>query len=89
MRNARYAEDTRPLDPLSPCPASCDYSRAYLHHLIKSNEVLGGMLLTWNNLSYYQQFMQGIRDSIEAGCYADFCATTRALWMEGDKALER
>ncbi|MFT4321314.1 tRNA guanosine(34) transglycosylase Tgt [Bartonella bacilliformis] len=87
LRNARYAEDLRPLDPQSPCPAARDYSCAYLHHLIKSGESLGGMLLTWNNLSYYQQLMQGIRDAIEAGCYADFCAETTSAWMQGDKIL--
>ncbi|OPB29739.1 tRNA-guanine transglycosylase [Bartonella sp. WD12.1] len=87
LRNARYAEDSCPLDPQSPCPAARDYSRAYLHHLVKSNEALGGMLLTWNNLSYYQQLMQGIRTSIKAGCYADFCAETNALWTQSNKAL--
>ncbi|MCZ2328161.1 tRNA guanosine(34) transglycosylase Tgt [Bartonella sp. F02] len=87
LRNARYAEDKRPLDPLSSCPAAYDYSRAYLHHLIKSGESLGGMLLTWNNLSYYQQLMQGIRNAIEEGCYADFCSETRDLWLQGDKAF--
>ncbi|WP_272906565.1 hypothetical protein [Bartonella quintana] len=55
----------------------------YLHHLIKSGESLGGMLLTWNNLFYYQKLMQGICEAIEAGCYADFCAETRALWTQG------
>ncbi|EYS92023.1 queuine tRNA-ribosyltransferase [Bartonella bacilliformis str. Heidi Mejia] len=88
LRNARYAEDSCPLDPQSPCPAARDYSCAYLHHLIKSGESLGGMLLTWNNLSYYQQLMQGIRDAIEAGCYADFCAETTSAWMQADKILE-
>ncbi|WP_375660081.1 MULTISPECIES: tRNA guanosine(34) transglycosylase Tgt [unclassified Bartonella] len=83
LRNARYAEDPHPLDPQSLCPAAHDYSCAYLHHLIKSDESLGGMLLTWNNLFYYQQLMQGIRDAIEEGCYADFCAETRALWAQG------
>ncbi|WP_100693336.1 tRNA guanosine(34) transglycosylase Tgt [Bartonella sp. 1-1C] len=83
LRNARYAEDPNPLDPQSPCSAARDYSCAYLHHLIKSGESLGGMLLTWNNLFYYQQLMQGIRDAIKAGCYVDFCSDTVALWMQG------
>ncbi|WP_041583241.1 tRNA guanosine(34) transglycosylase Tgt [Bartonella australis] len=83
LRNARYAEDPLPLDLQSLCPAARDYSCAYLHHLIKSGESLGGMLLTWNNLFYYQQLMQGIRASIEAECYADFCAETSALWAQG------
>jgi hypothetical protein len=59
IRNARHAEDPRPLDEQSNCPATRDYSRAYLHHLVRSNEALGGMLLSWNNLSYYQELMQG------------------------------
>lgn len=86
LRNARHADDHRPLDPQSPCPAARDYSRAYLHHLIKANEALGGMLLTWNNLAYYQQLMQNIRDAIEAKRYSDFCAETTAQWAAGDIA---
>lgn len=86
LRNARHADDHRPLDPQSPCPAARDYSRAYLHHLIKANEALGGMLLTWNNLAYYQQLMQNIRDAIEAKRYSDFCAETTAQWAVGDIA---
>ncbi len=61
LRNARHADDPRPLDEESDCPAARDYSRAYLHHLVKSGEALGGMLLTWNNLAYYQSLMLGIR----------------------------
>ena len=57
LRNARHAEDMRPLDEQSNCPASRDYSRAYLHHLVRSNEALGGMLLSWHNLAYYQELM--------------------------------
>ncbi len=59
LRNARHATDRRPLDEASDCPAARDYSRAYLHHLVKSGEILGMMLLTWVNLSYYQQLMAG------------------------------
>ena len=61
LRNARHADDPRPLDEESDCPAARDYSRAYLHHLVKSQEALGAMLLTWNNLAYYQRLMQDIR----------------------------
>ncbi len=57
LRNARHATDPQPLDEASDCPAARDYSRAYLHHLVKSGEILGMMLLTWVNLSYYQQLM--------------------------------
>ena len=84
LRNARHAEDTRPLDEQSDCPAARDYSRAYLHHLVRSNEALGGMLLSWNNLAYYQYLMQGIREAIETGRYADFMAETQAEWERGD-----
>ncbi len=84
LRNARHAEDTRPLDEQSSCPATRDYSRAYLHHLIRSNESLGGMLLSWNNLAYYQELMAGIRKAIEEGRYADFMAETMEGWQRGD-----
>jgi queuine tRNA-ribosyltransferase len=84
IRNARHAEDMRPLDDQSSCPASRDYSRAYLHHLVRSNESLGGMLLTWNNLSYYQDLMAGIRRAIEQGRYADFIGETQDAWARGE-----
>ncbi|ANH04133.1 MULTISPECIES: tRNA guanosine(34) transglycosylase Tgt [Shinella] len=86
LRNARHAEDMRPLDEESTCPAARDYSRAYLHHLIRANESLGGMLLTWNNLSYYQDLMAGIRTAIEEGRFADFMAETQENWARGDLA---
>ena len=86
LRNARHAEDMRPLDEESGCPAARDYSRAYLHHLIRANESLGGMLLTWNNLAYYQDLMAGIRKAIEEGRFADFMAETQENWARGDLA---
>ncbi len=84
IRNARHAEDMRPLDEQSSCPASRDYSRAYLHHLVRANEALGGMLLSWHNLAYYQELMQGIRQSIAEGRFADFMAETMENWARGD-----
>jgi len=84
IRNARHAEDMRPLDEESSCPAARDYSRAYLHHLVRSGEALGGMLLTWNNLSYYQDLMSDIRKAIEEGRFADFMAQTQEDWARGD-----
>ena len=84
LRNARHAEDPRPLDPESDCPAARDYSRAYLHHLVKSGETLASMLLTWNNLAYYQYLMKGIRSAIAQGNFADFSAETTAGWQQGD-----
>ncbi len=86
LRNAKHAEDPRPLDPQSPCPAARDYSRAYLHHLVKAGEPLAGMVITWNNLAFYQQLMQGIRDAIEAHRYADFVAEVTDEWNRGDRA---
>ena len=84
IRNARHAEDIRPLDDQSSCPAARDYSRAYLHHLVRSNEALGGMLLSWNNLSYYQELMQGIRKAIAEDRFEDFKAETIEMWNRGD-----
>ncbi|MDJ0614542.1 MAG: tRNA guanosine(34) transglycosylase Tgt [Rhizobiaceae bacterium] len=84
LKNARHAEDHRPLDEQSDCPAARDYSRAYLHHLVKCNEALGGMLLTWNNLAYYQQVMAGAREAISEGRYPDYVAETKAGWEKGD-----
>ena len=83
LRNAKFAEDTRPLDEASDCPATRDYSRAYLHHLTKSDEMLGQMLLSWNNIGYYQALMQGARAAIAAGVYADFMAETKEGWARG------
>ncbi|MCB2010176.1 MAG: tRNA guanosine(34) transglycosylase Tgt [Geminicoccaceae bacterium] len=65
LRNARHADDPRPLDETSDCPAARDYSRAYLHHLLKCDEILAAMLLTWNNLAFYQTLMRGMRAAIE------------------------
>ncbi len=77
LRNARFAEDQGPLDPRCSCPTCGSYSRAYLHHLIKSGEILGAMLLTEHNLSFYQQLMQGLRDAIGTGRLAGFAADFR------------
>jgi queuine tRNA-ribosyltransferase len=72
IKNARHADDPRPLDPASACPAATGYSRAYLHHLIRSGEYLGAMLLSWINTWFYQQLMRAMRDHIEAGTFDDF-----------------
>ncbi|MGD9738466.1 MAG: tRNA guanosine(34) transglycosylase Tgt [Bauldia sp.] len=84
LKNARHAEDSRPLDPESACPAARDYSRAYLHHLVKSGEALAAMLLTWNNLAYYQQLMAGLRAAIGEGRLAEFMAATKEGWARGE-----
>jgi len=83
LRNARYAEEKRPMDETSTCPAARDYSLAYLHHLTKSGEMLGQMLLTWNNIAYYQQLVAGARAAIAAGRYADYVLETREGWARG------
>lgn len=84
LRNARHAADPRPLDPDCACPACTGYSRAYLHHLTKADEILGPMLLTWHNLHYYQELMAGLRTAIEAGSLADCVATFHAQQAAGD-----
>jgi queuine tRNA-ribosyltransferase len=78
MRNARHAEDSQPIDALCACPACRGYSRGYIHHLVKSQEILGSMLLTWHNLHYYQELMAGLRGAIEAGQLAEFTARFHA-----------
>ena len=84
IKNARHAEDPRPLDPECGCPACRNYSRAYLHHVFKAQEIISSMLLTWHNLHYYQELMQGIRDAVEAGALDDFAAAFHARRAEGD-----
>jgi queuine tRNA-ribosyltransferase len=80
IKNAHHAEDPRPLDPDSRCPAARDFSRAYLHHLFRSGEALGGTLLSIVNLYYYQDLMAGARAAIAAGRYADFVGATKEQW---------
>ena len=77
LRNARFAEDSEPLDPRCTCPTCADYSRAYLHHLVKAGEILGAMLLTTHNLSFYQQLMQAMREAISEKRFAAFAADFR------------
>lgn len=84
IKNARHADDPRPLDEHCSCPACRGYSRAYLHHVFRAGEMISGMLLTWHNLHYYQELMQGMRDAIEAGDFAGFEADFHAGRAEGD-----
>jgi queuine tRNA-ribosyltransferase len=70
IKNARHADDPRPLDDGCSCPACSNYSRAYLHHVFRSQEMISGMLLTWHNLTYFQDIMAGMRDAIAAGTFA-------------------
>ena len=73
----RHAEDPGPLDPESSCPAARDYSRAYLHHLVKSEEYLAAMLLSWANVAFYQELMAAMRAAIAEGRFA--------AWADGDE----
>jgi queuine tRNA-ribosyltransferase len=74
LRNARHAEDSDPLDPACRCPACRQFSRAYLHHAVKANEIIASMLLTWHNLTFYQDLMAGLRGAIEDGHAGAFAA---------------
>ena len=84
LKNARHADDPRPLDEESGCPVARTYSRAYLHHLVKANEMLGAMLLSEINVAYYQELMTGLRAAIAAHRLVEFEAETRAAWAQGD-----
>jgi queuine tRNA-ribosyltransferase len=86
LRNARHADDPRPLDEDSSWPTTRNVSRAYLHHLVKSGETLGAMLLSELNVAYYQRLMGDIRDSISRGSFDKFYELTRAQWAQGDIA---
>jgi queuine tRNA-ribosyltransferase len=86
LRNARHADDPRPLDETSPWPSARNYSRAYLHHLVRSGETLGAMLLSEINIAYYQHLMNEIRLSIGQGTFASFRERTRSEWEKGDIA---
>ena len=77
LRNAKHAEDLAPLDPESPCPAARDYSRAYLHHLVRSREYLGSMLLSWANTAFYQQLMEAMRVAIAEDRFATWAEETK------------
>jgi queuine tRNA-ribosyltransferase len=84
LRNARHAADPSPVDPLSSCAAARTYSRAYLHHLVKSGEILGMMLLTEINLAYYQDLMEDMRRAIAGGCFDEFCDAAKVAWHSGE-----
>ena len=83
LKNARHAEDPAPLDPSSSCPASRDYSRAYLHHLVKSGELLGAMLLSWANTAFYQELMAAVRSAIEERRFSSFAEEMRVRLARG------
>src|SRR5437868_1576291 len=86
LRNARHADDPRPLDEESEWPSARNIPRAYLHHLVRSGETLGAMLLSEINVAYYQHLMRGMREAIANGTFETFQKQTRAEWGRGDIA---
>ncbi|MDF1715065.1 MAG: tRNA guanosine(34) transglycosylase Tgt [Antarcticimicrobium sp.] len=84
IKNARHQDDPRPLDEHCTCPACRNYSRAYLHHVFRSQEIISSMLLTWHNLHYFQEIMQGMRDAIAEGRFTAWQAAFHAQRAEGD-----
>jgi queuine tRNA-ribosyltransferase len=84
IRNARFADDPAALDEGSDCPASRDYSRAYLHHLFKAKEMLGSTLLSWHNVSFYQRLMADLRAAIDQGRLEAFCAAFQGEYRVGE-----
>ncbi|MEO1423863.1 MAG: tRNA guanosine(34) transglycosylase Tgt [Pseudomonadota bacterium] len=87
IKNARHADDPRPLDPDCTCPACANYSRAYLHHVYKAQEIISSMLMTWHNLQYYQELMAGLREAIAGGALDTFVAAFHARREAGDLPL--
>ncbi|WP_390915011.1 tRNA guanosine(34) transglycosylase Tgt [Pseudosulfitobacter sp. SM2401] len=84
IKNARHADDPRPLDENCSCPACSNYSRAYLHHVFRSNEMISGMLLTWHNLQYFQDIMDGMRHAIAAGTFTQWQSDFHSGRAQGD-----
>lgn len=84
LKNARHKDDPRPLDENSPNPTARRFSRAYLHHLVRCEEILGAMILSQINLSYYQELMEGMRNAIESSTFVEYCASIREGWTRGD-----
>ncbi|MGH6832009.1 MAG: tRNA-guanine transglycosylase, partial [Methyloceanibacter sp.] len=87
LRNARYADDPTPLDPESGCPAA-QYERAYLHHLVRSGETLGAMLLSYANVQFYQELMARAREAIEAGRFASFTGELRQRYAKPSDEID-
>lgn len=84
IKNARHMDDPRPLDEACTCPCCSQYSRAYLHHVFKSHEIISSMLVTWHNLHYYQELMSGLRGAIAADSLAGFVADFHETRANGD-----
>lgn len=88
LRNARHRDDPRPLDETCTCPACRDFSRAYINHLVKANEILGAVLLTWHNLDYYQTLMAGMREAIAEQKFDKFAKSFYAQYNESETAKQ-
>ncbi|HET7882398.1 MAG TPA: tRNA-guanine transglycosylase, partial [Acetobacteraceae bacterium] len=86
LRNARFADDAAPLDEACRCPACTRHSRGYLHHLFKAGEMLGPMLLTWHNVTYYQDLMRGLREAIAERRLDAHAASVHSGWVQEDVA---
>jgi queuine tRNA-ribosyltransferase len=86
LRNARFADDSTPLDESCRCPACAGFSRAYLHHVVKAKEIVASMLLTWHNLAYYQSLMVRLRKGIAAGNLESVAASLRSGWAEEENS---
>jgi queuine tRNA-ribosyltransferase len=84
LKNARHRDDPRPLDAESPCPATSGYSRAYLHHLVKCDEILGSVLLTWNNVWFFEELLSNLRRAIIRGRAVDFADAFLSSYAAGD-----
>ncbi|MEP5804491.1 MAG: tRNA guanosine(34) transglycosylase Tgt, partial [Roseobacter sp.] len=84
IKNARHANDPRPLDENCTCPACTSYSRAYLHHVFRSQEIISSMLLTWHNLHYYQDLMSGMREAISKGGFTQWQKSFHDMRALGD-----
>jgi queuine tRNA-ribosyltransferase len=84
LRNARHADDASPLDPECRCPACLQFSRAYLHHVVKAGEIIASMLLTWHNLAYFQDLMSGLRRAIRTGRTTGFAAAVSEAYARAD-----
>jgi queuine tRNA-ribosyltransferase len=87
LRNARHADDPAPLDPQCRCPACRNFSRAYLHHVVKANEIIASMLLTWHNLAYYRELMAKLRSAIVDGKLREFSSECVQDWRAEEESL--
>jgi queuine tRNA-ribosyltransferase len=84
LKNARHADDSAPIDPACRCPACRQFGRAYLHHVVKANEIIGSMLLTWHNLTFYQDLMAGLREAVRTGTVRGWAGAFASRYQAGN-----